>query len=95
MNEDSALGSKIHMKEPRNLSPRIQWLRDYYFLGVERIWNNEYVAWTTGTPWDFQYDELTFYIVPETYSFLPTFRASFKQTARDVKLHPDFWEWSI
>jgi formate C-acetyltransferase len=95
MNGDSALGPKIRMKEPRNLSPRIQWLRDYYFLGVERRWNNEYVAWTTGTPWDFQYDELTFYIVPETYAFLQTFRASFKQTARDVKLHPDFWEWSI
>ncbi|MCK4726474.1 MAG: pyruvate formate lyase family protein, partial [Anaerolineales bacterium] len=95
MNEDIALGAKIRMKEPKNLSPRIQWLRDYYFLGVERSWNNEYVAWTTGTPWDFQYDELTFYIVPETYAFLPTFRASFKQTARDVKLHPDFWEWSI
>ena len=95
MNEDRTLGPNFRMKEPRNLSRRIQWLRDYYFLGVERRWNNEYVAWTTGTPWDFQYDELTFYIVPETYAFLQTFRASFKQTARDVKLHPNFWEWSI
>ena len=83
------------IKEPKNLSPRIKWLRDYYFRGVERAWNNEFTAWTTGTPWDFQYEELTFYIVPETYAFLQTFRSSFKQTARKVELHPDFWQWSL
>ena len=65
------------IKAPTNLSPRIQWLRDYYFQGVARAWNNEYTAWTTGTPWDFQYNELSFYIVPETYAFLQTFRSSF------------------
>ena len=79
------------IKTPTNLSPRIQWLRDYYFQGVQRAWNNEYTSWTTGTPWDFQYNELTFYIVPETYAFLQTFRSSFKQMARPVALHPDFW----
>jgi trans-4-hydroxy-L-proline dehydratase len=83
------------IKSPSNLSPRIQWLRDYYFQGVGRAWNNEYTAWTTGTPWDFQYNELTFYIVPETYAFLQTFRSSFNQVARRVDLHPDFWKWSL
>ena len=83
------------IKEPKNLSPRIQWLRDYYFQGVNRAWNNEWVSWTTGTPWDFQYEELPFYIVPETYAFFSTFRAAFKQTARPVTLPPDFWSWSI
>ncbi len=83
------------IKEPRDLTPRIQWLRDYYFQGVDRTWNNEWLSWTTGTPWDFQYEELPFYIVPETYPFFSTFRASFKQTARPVDLHPDFWSWSI
>ena len=83
------------VKEPQNLSPRIQWLRDYYFQGVDRSWNNEFTSWTTGTPWDFQYEELDFYIVPETYTFFPTFRGSFKQTARPVKLTPDFWSWSL
>ncbi len=29
------------VKTPTNLSPRIQWLRDYYFQGVKRAWNNE------------------------------------------------------
>ena len=58
------------IKTPTNLSPRSQWRRDYYFQGVQRTWNNEYTAWTTGMPWDFQDNELSFYIVPETYAFL-------------------------
>ena len=81
------------VKQPKNLSPRIQWLRDYFFQGVQRRWNNEFTSWTTGTPWDFQYNELTFYIVPETYFYLQTFRSSFKQMARKVDLPPDFWSW--
>ncbi len=85
----------VKMKEPGNLSPRIQWLRDYYFKGVERNWNNEFTSWTTGTPWDTQYQETNFYIVPETYTFFPTFSAGFRQTARTVKLDPDFWGWSL
>ena len=88
-------GPRFAIKTPRNLSPRVRWLRDYYFQGVGRAWNNEYTSWTTGTPWDFQYNELSFYIVPETYAFLQTFRSSFKQTARPVKLYPDFWKWSL
>lgn len=86
---------RFAIKTPQNLSPRIQWLRDYYFQGVKRKWNNEFTSWTTGTPWDFQYEELSFYIVPETYSFFPTFKASFQQTARPVELHKDFWTWSL
>jgi trans-4-hydroxy-L-proline dehydratase len=86
---------RFAVKQPRNLSPRIQWLRDYYFQGVRRKWNNEFTAWTTGTPWDFQYNELTFYIVPETYTFFDTFRGSFQQTARPVQLDPQFWAWSL
>jgi len=86
---------EYRIKQPGNLSPRIQWLRDYYFQGVQRRWNNEMTAWTTGTSWDFQYEELTFYIVPETYAFFQTFRSCFQQTARPVALHPDFWTWSL
>ena len=83
------------IKTPTNLSPRIQCLREYYFQGVRRAWNNEYTSWTTSTPWDFQYNELTFYIVPETYSFLQTFRSAYKQVARPVQLDPEFWKWSL
>ncbi|MBI9044861.1 MAG: hypothetical protein JEZ06_10265 [Anaerolineaceae bacterium] len=87
--------AKYTIKKPENLSARIQWLRDYYFQGVKRKWNNESTSWTTGTPWDFQYEEFNFYVVPETYAFFPTFRAAMKQTARKVDLHPDFWKWEI
>ena len=75
---------RFAIKEPGKLSARINWLRDYYFEGVRRKWNNEYTSWTTGTPWDFQYNELSFYIVPETYFYIPTFRSSFKQLAQPV-----------
>ena len=83
------------LKEPKGLSPRVTWLRDYYFEGMDRKWNNEFSTWTTGEPWDELFEELNFYIVPETYAFMPTFRASFRQSARTVKLPPDFWTWSI
>ncbi len=87
--------SRPALKQPRSLTPRIQRLRDYYFRGVSRKWNNEFTAWTTGTPWDVQYDEFNYYIVPETYPFLQTFRSSFRQVARRVALPPDFWKWRI
>lgn len=95
MNKDVEEKPRFAIKMPENISPRIQWLRDYYFRGVERPWNNEYTSWTTGTPWDFQYNELSFYIVPETYAFLQTFRSSFKQMARPVSLPNEFWSWSL
>ena len=86
---------RYQIKEPKGLSPRIRYLRDYFFQGVQRAWNNEYTAWTTGTPWDTQYNELTYYIVPETYAFIPTFVASFRQGAHPVDLAADFWSWSL
>jgi formate C-acetyltransferase len=87
--------AKHPVKEPKNLSPRIRWLRDYYFRGAERAWNNEFTAWSTGKAWDVQFDEMTFYIVPETYPFLQTFRSSMQQASRNVQLHPEFWKWSL
>jgi len=93
MAEALQVGQKI--KEPKNLSPRIAWLRDYYFQGAKRAWNNEFTAWTTGAEWDVVFDETTYYIVPETYTFLQTFGSSFKQAARPVTLHPEFWTWSL
>lgn len=83
------------VKEPKNLSPRIQWLRDYYFKGVKRSWNNEFTPWSTGTPWDLQYQEMTYYIVPEVYALIDTLNGSYHQAARNVKLHDDFWNWNL
>ncbi len=80
-----------HIKEPKGLSDRIKRLRDYYFKGVERAWNNESTSWTTGTPWDVQFNEMTFYIVPETYMLMQTLLSSYRQGARPVVLSEDFW----
>ncbi|MBN1944782.1 MAG: hypothetical protein JW797_03860 [Bradymonadales bacterium] len=95
MSSQSALHSPVPIKEPHNLSERIQRLRDFYFSGIERSWNNEFTCWTTGTPWDVVYDEMTFYIVPETYPFMQPFRASTLQVARQVGLPDDFWSKSL
>ncbi|PKN11172.1 MAG: hypothetical protein CVU70_00165 [Deltaproteobacteria bacterium HGW-Deltaproteobacteria-5] len=92
---ETGLSSSYRLKEPARLSSRIQWLRDYYFRGTERAWNNEFTCWTTGTPWDVIYNELTFYIVPETYTLLGTLGASYRQASRPVELHPDFWRWPL
>ena len=87
--------TKTGVKEPHNLSPRIQWLRDYYFRGDDRAWNNEFAAFSTGTPWDEVFDETTFLIVPEVYSFLSTFRKSFQMAARTVEPPKDFFSLSL
>ena len=83
------------IKEPKKLSQRIKWLRDYYFSGAGRKWNNEFSSWTTGTAWDIQYDEITYYIVPETYPFLETFKSSLKQASRKVDIPNDFYSLSL
>ncbi|MBU2514136.1 hypothetical protein KJ966_22605 [bacterium] len=83
------------IKEPSKLSGRIQWLRDYYFQGVKRAWNNEFTAWSTGTSWDIQFPEFTYYIVPEIYLLLDTMNGGYQQAARDVELPGGFWNLSL
>ena len=83
------------VKQPGKLSPRVKWLRDYYFQGDKRKWNNEYNSYTTGTPWDTQYDEITYFIVPENYAFLHTFVQAFKQYSEVVEPDPGFWDKSL
>ncbi len=83
------------IRQPGPLSDRIRRLRDFYFQGVKREWNNESTSWTTGTDWDEQYNELTFYIVPETYALLSTISASYRMAARPVNLHDNFWKSSL
>jgi formate C-acetyltransferase len=95
MNGQPARTIEQGLKQPHGLSPRVRWLRDYFFEGVERTWNNQFTCWTTGAPWDVLYDELSYYIVPEVYAFLPIFRASGLQAAQPVELHRDFWKWSL
>jgi len=40
---------KYNIAETHHLAKGSKWLRDYYFKGVEREWNNEYMSFTTGT----------------------------------------------
>ncbi|HDP80285.1 MAG TPA: hypothetical protein ENN21_05520, partial [Spirochaetes bacterium] len=92
---ESSAAKKYEIKAPRGLSPRIEWLRNYYFEGAKRAWNNEFTAWTTGTPWDIQFPELTYYIVPEIYLLFDTMIGAYQQGSRPVPLHTDFWTWSL
>ncbi len=87
--------TSFKIKEPKNLSPRIQWLRDYFFMGTRRPWRNDFTAWSTGTPWDLQYNEILYYIVPEAFALLATLKGSFRAAARTVDLPPEFWTWSL
>ena len=86
---------KSKVKEPYHLSPRIQWLRDYYFRGDTRGWNNEFAAFTTGMPWDEVFDETSFLIVPEVYTFFTTFRKSFQMAARAIEPPKGFFSLSL
>jgi len=95
MTTQSCNTPRYSIKEPKNLSPRTKWLRDYYFQGNKRPWNNEFVGFTTGTPWDIQYQEGNYYIVPETYVFFPTFTGAFQQVSHKVELPEGFWGWSL
>jgi len=83
------------VKTPYNLSPRVQWLRDYYYKGNDRKWNNAWTPFTTGTPWDALFEEQTFYIVPETYSFFSPMNKCFAQNAYEIAPPEGFFAWSI
>jgi len=88
------MNAQTKMKTPKNLSPRIEWLRNYYFEGVKRDWNNQYNCYTTGQPWDELFNELTYYIVPETIAFYQTFTSSTKLSAQPIPLPNHFWNLS-
>ena len=83
------------VKQPENLSPRVQWLRDYFFEGTERVWNNENNAFTNGREWDRCYDELSYYIVPETKSFFQPFTTGYVAAGKIVPVSDDFFKLSI
>jgi len=85
----------VPMKEPKNMSPRVKWLRDYYFEGTKQAWNNQYNCYTVGTPWDYLFDEITYYIVPETISFYQTFTSSSLQSAQTIEMPAGFWKLSL
>ena len=103
MNNTGRKLPQYKIAEPRNLSPRQKWLRDYYFKGMEREWNNEFSSFTTGTDWDIVFHEGDFYINPEVLYYIQmmgkndrgVFASSFRSMAIPVELQDNFWELSL
>ncbi len=100
---DSSEFKKQHpfeVAKPHDMLPRSKWLREYYFKGAEREWNNEFSPFTTGTEWDILFNELNFYIVPEVYMYIGNkgkgvFETSFRSSAIPIDLPENFWDLSI
>lgn len=83
------------LKAPHSLSLRMTRLRDWYHEGTKRSWRNENSAWTTGTPWDVVFEEMTYHIVPEMFVFLEPYRAGYYMAATTIELCPKFWKMSL
>jgi len=94
---------KFPIAESHGLSPRSKWLRDYYFKGLDREWNNQFMPFTTGTDWDIIFSEGDYYITPELYYYIQVlgkndkgiFASSFRSMAITVDLPDYFWELSL
>ena len=87
--------AKYKIKEASNLSPRVKWLRDYFFEGTERKWNNELISFSSGTEWDIVHEESHFYVAPEMYGLIQLGSVCLKQMSRKVGLPSSFWEKSL
>lgn len=87
--------AKFSIKEPYNLSPRIQWLRDYYFKGAARKWKNDALSFTNGEPWDSLFCEMSYYIVPEAHASFNLQNVSARLSAQTVPLCEGFWDMSL
>ncbi|MFX0071551.1 MAG: pyruvate formate lyase family protein [Candidatus Hermodarchaeota archaeon] len=85
--------SIFKIAEPHDLSPRSKWLRDYYFKGAEREWNNQFSPFTTGTDWDIVWHETDYYVAPETHTYVGVkdegvFHSTFRSMATEVTTLP-------
>ena len=87
--------AKYKIKEASNLSPRVKWLRDYYFKGIDRKWNNELISFSNGNEWDIVHEESHFYVAPEMYGFIQLGTVALKQISKKVGLPNGFWEKSL
>lgn len=90
--------SKYKIKSTKNLSPRIQWLWNYYWKGNEREWNNDYHIFGINVSWDLMWDEVQWYIAAEMArdgEYYATTHIAYKQAARFVDIPNDFWHWSL
>jgi pyruvate-formate lyase len=91
---------KYAIAEPHDLSPRSKWMREYYFKGSKREWNNQYMPFTTGTDWDIIWNETDYYVAPEVHFYIGNkgkgvFESSLRSMAAPVTLPVDFWKLSL
>jgi hypothetical protein len=91
---------KFDIARPHDLLPRSAWLREYYFKGAEREWNNEYMAFTTGVEWDIVWEEMNYYVAPEVIMYIGVdgkgvFETSLRSIAERVELPENFWDLSL
>jgi trans-4-hydroxy-L-proline dehydratase len=91
---------KYKIAEPHDLSPRSKWMRDYYFKGAKREWNNQYMPFTTGTDWDIIWNETDYYVAPEVHFYIGNkgkgvFESSLRSMAVPINLPVDFWKLSL
>ncbi|MHA1332028.1 MAG: pyruvate formate lyase family protein, partial [Candidatus Hodarchaeales archaeon] len=91
---------KYQLARPHGLSPRSKWLRDYYFLGVNREWCNIFTPYSTGLKGDRQWTESDYYIVPESYFYMGNkdwgvYGRSVNLAAEKVELPEGFWNLSL
>ncbi|MHA1784478.1 MAG: pyruvate formate lyase family protein [Candidatus Helarchaeota archaeon] len=90
---------KFKVAEPHDLSKRSNWLRTYYFKGLEREWNNEYMSFAL-KPGERIWAENDYYVAPETYQYMGNkgwgvLSRSTSNMAQVVKMADDFWEKSL
>lgn len=83
------------VKQPKILSPRVKRLRDYYFEGADRAWNNEANTFSNGRDWDQCYDELSYYIVPETKATFQTTAAGYLAASKIIPVEDSFFDLSL
>jgi len=90
---------KYKIAEPHDLSKRSTWLRNYYFKGLEREWNNEFSPFVT-IPGERIWAEHDYYVAPEVYQYMGNkgwgvFSRSMTEMGQKVELPDGFWSKSL
>jgi pyruvate-formate lyase len=99
VNKKSGKEPKFPIAKAHDLLPRSKWLRDYYFSGFKRKWNNQFMFFTTGVDWDVMLNEAEFYVAPDILAMVGNKGKgayySAESMAITVDLPNDFWDYSL
>ncbi len=90
---------KFPIAHAHDLLSRSKWLRNYYFTGHKRKWNNLFMFFTTGVEWDVILHEGDFYVAPDLLDMLGFKKKgvyySAESMAIPVKVPDNLWELSL